>query len=275
MTKSRAVALAAAIVIAAAVVVVVSMNRGHSNTSSSDRLALSPSTRSSDSSVGPSESSGGDSRNASSTAQPETGPTSRPRPTYERGEAGGIYLDLLPAEEGDSEDRDKSLGRLTRGATRDFGKASVHSSAIGFFRFRISSGNGTPVNRTVRIGGPNAQDFSPPVPDSCEQKPCPWPTGGFHCSAAVCFCSKSVCQFGMNFSPSAVGRRSATLLIGDTPYVLLTGVGLPESREERETSTSTSSTSVSTSSATSTSSSSVSMVRPPSRTATTYSPATS
>jgi hypothetical protein len=71
----------------------------------------------------------------------------------------------------------------------------------------------------------------------------------------------------MNFLPSAVGRRSATLFIGDTLYAYLTGIGLPELREEQEGSTSTSSTSVTTSSGTSTSVSSGSTARLSSTTA--------
>jgi len=252
--------LAAAILVAAAVIVVVSMTRGHSNTSSSNRPVSSPS-----------EDSGGDSQGASSTG-PEAGQPGRSRPTYARAEGGGIYFDLLPAEEGNPEDRDRPLGRLTSGATQDFGEVPVHAGS-GLFRFRISSANGTPVNRYVRIGGPDAQDFSSLEPDPCEKEPCR-PTG-FHCSAAVCFCSRPVCQFGTHFEPSAVGLRRATLLIGDTPYVYLTGIGLPEWQEEQERSTSTSSTSVPTSGATSTSNSSGSTVQPPSTTATTHSPAAS
>jgi hypothetical protein len=196
---------------------------------------------------------------------------SRPRPTYERGEGGGLYLDLLPAEEGNPEDRDKPLARIASRGTQDFGGTPANAFGTGFFRFRISSADGKPINRTIRLGGPHAQDFSPLYPDTCEDEPCR--PAGVQCSGASCYCSRSVCQFGMYFLPSAVGPRSAMLFIGDTLYAYLTGIGLPELREEQEGSTS-SSTSVTTSGRTSTSSSSGSTVRPPSTTAT-HSPATS
>ena len=150
--------MAAAIVIPVAVVTALLMNRGQTSPSSSNRAAASASTGLSDGSVTTLESSGHKSSGASSTA-PEAGPATRPRPTYERGEDGGIYLDLLPAEEGDPEGRDKPLARIAIGGARDFGQTPANGWGTGFFRFRISSADGTPISRTIRLGGPHAQDF--------------------------------------------------------------------------------------------------------------------
>jgi hypothetical protein len=260
VTKSRA-ALAAAIVIPVAVVAVLVMNRGQTSPLSSNQAAASPPTGSANGSVTSLEGSGDESSGASSTA-PKAGPTSRPRPTYERGQGGGIYLDLLPNEEGGGNDRDKPLDRIADGSPLFVGESPVNSVGKGL-RIRISSADGTPINRTIRLGGPHAQDFSPLGPDICDEEPCR-PAGVLCSSSASCYCSRSVCYLGIPLQPSAVGPRSATLFIGDFIYAYLTGFGLPEQREEQEGSTSTSSTSVTTGDRTSTSSSSGSTVPPPS-----------
>jgi hypothetical protein len=275
MSKSRTTALAATFVVAAVVVVVISMNGGQSKPSASTRPSASPSS-SLDGGVASTESLDGGSQGASSTVS-TAGQTTRPRPTYKRSEAGGIYLDLLPAEEGGSDDRNKSLGRLTIGATRDYGSFHV-GDMIGDYRYRISNASGAAINLTVRLGGRDVQDFSPIHPDSCGDEPCQPGQPGIRCSAGVCSCYKAVCQFGIGFHPSAAGPRRATLLVGGRPYLYLVGVGL-ERHTEHESSTSTSkstsSTSVSTSGTISTSGPSGSTARSLSTTSTTHLAATS
>jgi hypothetical protein len=262
MTKWRAAALAISIMIAAAVIVVTSMAGGHSNTHSSTRSGLSPSTRS-DSDI--------ESSPASST-EPKTGPTGRPRPTYARPEGRRIFLDMLPASEADPPpDPDKPIRRVTNGIAADFGEVHVSPyESQGHYPFRISSADGTPINQMVQITGRDAQDIRL-YADACSNFSRP-------CGSARFYCSKPACKFALAFVPSATGRRNATLLIGATPY-LLTGIGLPMQEEEVSSTTSTSisksTASTSTNSTTSTSSPSGSTVRTSSTRATTHPPASS
>jgi len=165
----------------------------------------------------------------------ESGGTGAKRPTYKREAAGGIYLDILPANEGDPEGQsNKPISRVTNGVAWAFEPHGVNDGQ-GDIPFRISRSDGAPINRSVRIVGPNARDF-PLHADMCSQQ---------SCGPAGFYCSKAICEFGVTFSPLAIGSRTATLLIGKAAYAL-SGIGVPIQGEGEERSTpSTSATSTS------------------------------
>lgn len=152
--------------------------------------------------------------------------TDRQRHTFTREASGGIYLDSLPAEEG--EPATTPPVRITGELAANFGEHQVHGS-MGDYAFRISTADGKRMNLIVRIAGPNPRDF-PLHEGSCSQDLC-GPEGFF--------CSKTACEFGVTFTPLALGTRTAALLIGDKSYVL-TGIGTPSQLPEENTTTSTS-----------------------------------
>ena len=149
--------------------------------------------------------------------------TSTRRHTYSRDEAGGFYLDSLPGNEGEPEPNPEPPTRIPNGGVALASDELHLDDSIGHWPFRISSATGRPINRTVRIVGPNAEDF-PLFADSCRWDGCKPPEF---------YCAKAVCEFSSTFSPTGVGRRTATLVIGEAQYKL-TGIGIPRVNDRSE-----------------------------------------
>jgi hypothetical protein len=148
---------------------------------------------------------------------PSTGSSRRPG-TYKRESASGIYLDSLPGGEGDESPPPDQVWRINGTVAVDFPDLQV-GSGIGGYPFRVSSTDGRPVNRRIRIIGPNAQDF-PLLRDNCMGR------GSLLCGPEGFFCAFPACRFATTFEPSAVGERIAWLEIGNNKY-LLRGMATP------------------------------------------------
>jgi hypothetical protein len=185
--------------------------------------------------------------------------TSTRRHTYSREGAGGVYLDSLPGNEGEPEPDPEPPTRISNGGVALASDELHLHESIGHWPFRITSATGRPINRTVRIVGPNAQDF-PLFADSCRWDGCKPPEF---------YCAKAVCEFSSTFSPTGVGRRTATLVIGEAQYQL-TGIGIPGVNDRSASTSGTTSTTLSGPS--STSSVAKSTVEPSSTTSATTKP---
>lgn len=132
--------------------------------------------------------------------------------TYKRESATGIYLDSLPGGEGDESPPPDQVWRVTGTVAVDFPDVAV-GGGIGGYPFRVSSTDGRPVNRQIRITGPNFQDF-PLLRDNCTGR------GSLLCGPAGFFCAFPGCTFATTFEPSEVGERIAWLEIGSKRYLL-------------------------------------------------------
>jgi hypothetical protein len=140
--------------------------------------------------------------------------------TYKRDSASGINLDLLPGGEGEDSPTGP-IKRITGPVAIDFPEVRVGDN-IGSYPLRVSSTDGRPVDRPIRIGGPQAQDFPLQLDGCSDTETCP--PEGF-------FCGLSVCEFATTFAPTAVGKRVGWLEVGSKKY-RLRGVGTPGDAEE-------------------------------------------
>jgi hypothetical protein len=156
---------------------------------------------------------GGSTSNGSGSS-PEKSQTRSPQPSYDRGAPTGVPFYSVPGPIGGG---DIELTPITSRVALDAGDVQLDEQVEAYFQAgRIGN---PPVNRIVRVVGPNSEDFhlSSRLCDS------------YSCDSGSFLCPDERCWFWVTFAPSEVGRRTAALEIGSTGYEL-TGVGVSGTR---------------------------------------------
>jgi hypothetical protein len=107
--------------------------------------------------------------------------------------------------------------RITSSVALDAGEVQIGEQVVAYFQ--IGDIGGPPVNQTIRLTGPDSEDFH------LSSRWCyPFSSDG-RCDSIGFLCSEERCWFWIAMAPSQLGRREAILEIGSTSYEL-TGVGL-------------------------------------------------
>jgi hypothetical protein len=144
------------------------------------------------------------------TSEPAT-PTGKPSPpAYQRSRTKGIYLSVMPGENGDDDDLNDPAYRVRGDLAFDGGTIAI--GEIGTINaVQVTGSEKGSVNRQITIIGPDRGEFIMYADGRVGPD-------GF-------FCGAHRYVFGIAFAPHHPGRKSATLAIGEIHYAL-TGVGV-------------------------------------------------